>query len=140
MQPNCNTYSYSDLVHELGLVFRSVRFKDVRLKKQLYASYLMNLPDLIAYARDNGIDVRQYIREIQSLLLQMPRTRCCFRLYTPESLRFALNSFRCHNEQSQMLLDSYLLSAQPIILYAEEHDKDAALYIMSAVNGGARQR
>jgi len=69
MQPNCNTYSYSDLVHELGVVFRSVHFRRTRFKKRLYVSYLLNLHEMVNYAHQNNIDAKEYIRGIRNILL-----------------------------------------------------------------------
>lgn len=69
MQLDCNAYSRSELVHELGLVFRSVHFRHVRFKKRLYTSYLLCLYEMIEYARQNNIDAKEYIRGIRDVLL-----------------------------------------------------------------------
>lgn len=69
MSSNCNTYSYSDLVHELGLVFRSVHFRRPRFKKILYDSYLLNLHEMVEYAKQNGLDAKKHIRGIRDVLL-----------------------------------------------------------------------
>ncbi len=69
MSSNCNTYSYSDLVHELGLVFRSVYFRRPRFKHLLYLSYLSNLPEMVEYAKQNGLDAKKHIRGIRDVLL-----------------------------------------------------------------------
>ncbi len=75
MSSNCNTYSYSDLVHELGLVFRSVHFRRTRFKKRLYASYLLSLHEMVNYAYQNDIDAKEYIRGIRDILLTCNGTR-----------------------------------------------------------------
>ena len=69
MSSNCNTYSYQDLVRELGLVFRSVHFRRTRFKKILYGSYLLNLHEMVNYAHQNNIDAKEYIRGIRNILL-----------------------------------------------------------------------
>lgn len=69
MQSNYNTYSYSDLVHELGLVFRSVYFRRARFKHLLYLSYLSSLPGIVEYAEQNNIDAKEHIRGIRDILL-----------------------------------------------------------------------
>lgn len=69
MSSNCNTYSYSDLVHELGLVFRSVHFRRPKFKHLLYLSYLSNLHEMVEYSKQNGLDAKEYIHGIRDILL-----------------------------------------------------------------------
>ena len=66
-------YSENILRYELGTVFGSVYFADKKEKEILEDSYYGNFKQMMRYARDNGIDEKEYIRAIRSVLLSCPR-------------------------------------------------------------------
>lgn len=65
-------YTQSQIQQELFHVFRSVWYENLRQKIIVETSYFDNLYLLVAYANENNLDVKEYIRSIRDILLQTP--------------------------------------------------------------------
>ena len=62
-------YTYYELKRELSKIFESIHFDDLTFKMIVQSSYFDNFDQLIAYASNNNIDEKEYIRSIRSVLL-----------------------------------------------------------------------
>lgn len=68
-------YTNFELRQELTKVFDSVWFEDKNEKRLLQDSYFLSFSSMIKYARESDIDAKEYVHEIKSILLTIPRTR-----------------------------------------------------------------
>lgn len=65
-------YTDYELKNELNMVFKSVLFADRFEKFKLCDSYFLNFNQMMEFARENGIDEKQYIRDIRDVVLTYP--------------------------------------------------------------------
>lgn len=65
-------YTDYELKTELNMVFKSVLFADRFEKFKLCDSYFLNFNQMMEFARENGIDEKQYIRDIRDVVLTYP--------------------------------------------------------------------
>ena len=67
-----NDAQYLEAYNELFGVFKFLWFENLKIKRQIESSYFANLCQMINYANDNNLDVKEYIRGIRDILLQSP--------------------------------------------------------------------
>lgn len=67
-----SVYTDYELKNELNMVFKSVLFADRFEKFKLCDSYFLNFNQMMEFARENGIDEKQYIRDIRDVVLTYP--------------------------------------------------------------------
>ena len=68
-------YTDFELKNELNMVFKSVSFANRFEKYKLCDSYFLNFHQMMEFARDSGIDEKQYIRSIRDIILTYPTAR-----------------------------------------------------------------
>ena len=54
--------------------FHEVWFQDQELKTLMHDCYLDNIEDMMSFAMENGIRLREYFMQIKQELLKMPGT------------------------------------------------------------------
>ena len=129
-------YSEFELKRALSDVFASVYFINKLAKKKIQDSYFLNFDNLIAYARENGIDEMQYIRSIQRDLLTLPHTYLARASYKRYELKRALtnvfDSVWFDDKGAKLSMqDSYFLNFDSFVDYANRHKIDP----MEHING-----
>lgn len=55
--------------------FHDVWFMDKELKTLMHDSYLDNIDDMMSFAMENDINLREYFLQIKQELLKLPHTR-----------------------------------------------------------------
>ena len=56
-------------------VFGQVRFQNKRMRRIVYDSYIDNLDAMIGYVVSNNLDMRQYLTQIKTILLNSKNVR-----------------------------------------------------------------